>query len=173
MKPNFKPCPNCEDAFCTGFSRGWQAGNAKEYFNHNQTLGEYRGWIAAMLQIGLNKIKQLSEFEKRLGGDMKKLLLITLLFATSAEAQSLGCFSLNETPNVCANNSYICAPTYQGDVQTAGVLVAGLCEELRIADSEIFGCNRDFNLMSDLAIAHNKLIKKLRKACGSKCKKIK
>lgn len=58
-----KVCPNCQEAFTTGFHRGWQAGNVKEYYNHNQILGEFRAWIAALLQIKINKKREAEELK--------------------------------------------------------------------------------------------------------------
>lgn len=108
---------------------------------------------------------------------MRLIFVMSFLFAGSVSAQTLGCFSLNETPTVCANNGYICAPTFEGDVETAGVLVAGLCRDIRETYADAVKCTDDYNDLVDSTNAvmsrQSRLISRLRKACGSKCKKIK
>lgn len=104
---------------------------------------------------------------------MKLLLPLTVFIAVSANAQSVGCFSLNESPAICSNLTYICADTIEGDINTAGITVAGLCQEIRKADADYATCAEDFNAELKLNNKLKSLASRLRKACGSKCKKIK
>lgn len=115
----------------------------------------------------------------------------TLFVPSFVKAQSftpsLGCFVDFTNPNVCSNLDIICGTNYNSNYLSGGYTIAQLCDKYNVASalaSSNYEASQSYLAQyNSLVGTHNglvtnynsqlKLIKKLRKACGTKCKKIK
>ncbi len=117
---------------------------------------------------------------------MKYLILCVLsLFAYQAEAQLYGCFSSNTAS--CTQRMIQCSGTYNNDVALYGESIANLCYERDEGLSNWFACDETLQEWKDygnecyasntagrkLLNRYQRLERRLRKACGAQCKKLK
>lgn len=115
---------------------------------------------------------------------MKKLILLSLaiLHPSITSAQILGCYEDVRYPGMCFEGEISCALNNNiADEQALhGTATGGLCFKYSVALGETQACTDAYTAMitnRDEWVTYSssqaKLIKKLKKACGAKCKKIK
>jgi len=97
-------------------------------------------------------------------------------------AQQLGCYVDFRTPNTCFEGLISCALTnvLTDEVALHGTATGYLCYKYGVTINSLLTCESSYSDMTanrdqwvTYSNSQTKLIKKLRKACGTKCKKIK
>jgi hypothetical protein len=108
-----------------------------------------------------------------------KYLLLLLIFPTLALGQSHGCYTVD---GINCYNSTVpgCFNDFQTNQASYGITVATLCMDFNYNYNELNKCiSKNTNLVSTGKYAiselskRDKLIAKLKKACGSRCKSFK
>lgn len=112
----------------------------------------------------------------------KFVILVASILPSIAHAQILGCYEDVRFPGFCFEGEISCALTNNiADEQALhGTAVGGLCWKYSVTIGETLACDAALSEMTTnrndwivYSKAQAKLIKKLKKACGTKCKKIK
>ncbi len=127
---------------------------------------------------------------------MKKMivLLFALIFTSTAHAQSVGCFvSYNSFPN-CDTSQFECSVNNAANYNLYGTMIGRICDTYLFCLDSLTRTQRDFDALAGINATNNQLAnnnynaylacnsslsktnslaKRLRKACGSKCRRIK
>lgn len=110
---------------------------------------------------------------------MKKLLLALLFIAPCARAQSYGCY-IELASNFCSNREILCSLGEFDNTARYGVSIGRICDYYAATYNGYLECasDRDIALNGwqetiDIGRRYEATMRRLRRACGLKCKRIK
>jgi hypothetical protein len=97
-----------------------------------------------------------------------------------AAAQTAGCYVSASNPTACHDGEISCSTDYNTNLSTHGYTIARICYYALDIANEAVQCNARYDALvtnRDQWVAYSNsqaaLIRRLRKACGSKCRAIK